>query len=336
MLQLFLCAMRILSLIFFFFFFIPGSRAQSDSATETPVDTSAPVVTRPVTVQRDSTIKRAPVQDFMKDSVSRRPRTDTGWKIQNNWASLEAITGEIFSHHPWMGFNSRPETNYSARKTFQGKEVYFYIIIALLLVFAILRNAFSKYFNDLFRVFFRTTLKQRQIREQLMQTPLPSLLMNAFFVLSGGLYMALVLDHYGKNPAASVWELALYCAAGLAAAYFVKFIGLRILGTIFGIRQAVTSYIFIVFIINKMVGILLLPFIVLLAFTTGSLQQWALTLSFILLGGMLIYRFILTFAAIRNQIKVNPFHFLIYVAAFEVAPLILVYRALLLYFPEMA
>jgi hypothetical protein len=336
MLQLFLCAMRILPFIFFFLFFIPDCRAQSDSAVPIPVDTAAPVSVPPVTVQRDPSIKTAPAQNLRNDSVSRRPRTDTGWRIQNNWTDLAAITGEIFSHHPWMGFTARPETNYSARRIFHGKEIYFYIIIALLLLFAILRNAFSKYFNDLFRVFFRTTLKQRQIREQLMQSPLPSLLMNAFFVLSGGLYMALVLDHYGKNPAASVWELALYCSAGIAAAYFVKFIGLRILGSIFGIGQAVTSYIFIVFIINKMVGILVLPFIVLLAFTTGSLQQGALTLSFILLIGMLIYRFILTFAAIRNQIKVNPFHFLIYVGAFEVAPLILVYRALLLYFPEMA
>jgi hypothetical protein len=329
--------MRILSFLLFLFFFIPDGSAQTDSNGTTGADSSVPVVVRPNAGQKKDTIRSSgSLPRVFNDSVSKRPRSDTGWRLQGNWNHLPAITGEIFSHHPWMGFTATPETNFSARRTIHGREIHFYVIIALLLLFAILRNAFSKYFNDLFRVFFRTTLKQRQIREQLMQTPLPSLLLNAFFVLSGGLYLAFVLDHYGKNPADSVWELAVYCSAGIAAAYFVKFVGLRILGSIFGIGQAVTSYIFVVFIINKMVGILLLPFILFLAFTTGSLYEGALLLSYIMLGGMLIYRFILTFAAIRNQIKVNPFHFLLYIAAFEVAPLILVYRALLLYFPEMA
>ncbi len=271
----------------------------------------------------------------LNDSVSKRPRTDTS-RIRRFSFDAPVVTQEIFSHHPWMGFAAEAQMNYSKPRVYEGKEVYFYVIIGLLLLFAIIRNAFSKYFSDLFRVFFRTTLKQRQIREQLMQTPLPSLLLNGFFVLSGGIYLAFVLDHYGKNPVRNVWELAMYCSAGIAAAYFVKFIGLKILGAIFGVQNAATAYIFVVFIINKMVGILLLPFIVMLAFTTGTAYEIALKLSFVLLVGMLVYRFILTFAAVRNQIKVNPFHFLVYVAAFEVAPLILVYRTLLLYFPEMA
>ena len=57
------------------------------------------------------------------------------------------------------------------------------------MIFALLKMGFAKYFNDLFRVFFRTTLKQRQIKEQLMQTPLPSLIFNGFFVASAGLYV---------------------------------------------------------------------------------------------------------------------------------------------------
>lgn len=269
------------------------------------------------------------------DSVSKRPAVDTPW-VRKYSFDAALVTQEILSHHPWMGFVSAAENNYSKPRVHEGKEIYFYAVIGLLLLFAILRNAFPKYLSDLFRVFFRTTLKQRQIREQLMQTPLPSLLMNGFFVISGGIYLAFVLDHYERNPAGSVWELAMYCSAGIAAAYFVKFIGLKILGVIFGVQNAANSYVFVVFIINKMIGILLLPFIVLLAFTEGTAYEVVLKLSFVLLAGMLGYRLILTFAAIRNQIKLNLFHFLVYVAAFEVAPLILVYRALLLYVPEMA
>jgi len=71
----------------------------------------------------------------------------------------------------------------SAKKNFQGKELQFYLLVILLLIYGMLKRAFPKYFNDLFRLFFRTTIKQLQVREQLMQTPLPSLLLNIFFVI---------------------------------------------------------------------------------------------------------------------------------------------------------
>ncbi len=270
------------------------------------------------------------------DSVSQRPLADSGWRLQANEFNNARLSAEILSHHPWIGFSSKPEIQVSALRVYKGKETLFYAMSLLVLIFAILRSAFPKYFTDLFRLFFRTTLKQRQIREQLMQTPLPSLLLNGFFVLSAGLYLAFVLEYFDKNPVGNFWLLAAYCCAGIAIAYFVKFIGLRLLGSIFGVRAAATSYIFVVFIINKMIGILLLPFLVLLAFSTKNLYLVALNLSFILLGVMLIYRLILTYAAVRNQIKLNPFHFLLYICAFEIAPLLLVYRGLLLYFPEIA
>ena len=87
---------------------------------------------------------------------------------------------------------------------------------------------------------------------------------------------------------------------------------------------------------NKMVGILLLPFLLLLAFAQEPLFSVSLYISYIVLAVLLLYRLVLTYAAVRNQVKLNLFHFLMYVAAFEVAPLILVYRGLLLYVPEMA
>ena len=85
----------------------------------------------------------------------------------------------------------------SDKKQFQGKEILFYVIIVLLDSFWTFKTlAFAKYFNDLFRVFFRTTLKQRQIKEQLMQTPLPSLMFNVFFVASAGLYINFLFHYF--------------------------------------------------------------------------------------------------------------------------------------------
>ena len=183
----------------------------------------------------------------------------------------------------------------------------------------------------MFRLVFKTTLKQRQVREQLIQTPFPGLMLNIFFVIVAGFYIAFVLNHFGLNPVNNVWLLFLYSSIGVMAIYFTKYVGLKFSGWLFNGEQAANSYIFIIFIINKMLGIVLLPFLVLLAFTTGDLYTISLSLSWILIAGLLVYRFILTYSAIRNEVKVNPFHFILYILAFEVAPLLLVYKGLLMF-----
>lgn len=270
------------------------------------------------------------------DSVSRKPVVkDTGWAfIPGQSINDPGMTQQIMAHHPYFGFASslseRPPAGII--KNFTGKDLLFYLLILLLIIFGFLKLLFPKYFSDLFRLFFRTTLKQRQIREQLVQTPLPSLLLNGFFVISTGLYLSFMLDYFHLNTIGNFWLLALYTCAGLSFVYFIKFAGLKISGWLFSMEEAADSYIFIVFVVNKMLGIFLLPFLVIIAFTTGNIYSAGITLSWCLVAGMMVYRFILTYAAVRNQVKVNPFHFFLYLCAFEIAPLLLIYKGLLLFF----
>jgi hypothetical protein len=217
-------------------------------------------------------------------------------------------------------------------KSFSGKEYLFYYLIFLFLLFGLLRRAFGKYFYDLFRVFFKTTLKLRQTQEQLLQSPLPSVFMNGFFVLSVGLYVNFLLQYFHLSIDENFWLQYLYCAAALAAIYLVKYVGLKITGWLFNVTEATNSYIFIVFIINKMLGILLLPFLPIIAFSSDPLFSAGFILSWFGIGLLLIYRFILSYGAVRKEVKLNSFHFILYILGFEVIPLLLIYKLLLLIF----
>jgi hypothetical protein len=218
------------------------------------------------------------------------------------------------------------------KKIFTGKEYLFYYLIFLFILFGLLRRAFAKYFYDLFRVFFKTTLKQRQTQEQLLQSSLASVLLNSFFVLSAGLYVNFLLQYFQLVISDNFWLQYLYCAGALAGIYLVKYIGLKITGWLFNVSNATDSYTFIVFIINKMLGIFLLPFLLLLAFANDPLYSSALVISWIGIGLLLIYRFILSYGALRKEVKLNSFHFILYILGFEVIPLLLIYKLLLLIF----
>lgn len=233
----------------------------------------------------------------------------------------------LYEGHPFYSIKN-PVRLIISRRQWVGKDAFFYISIALLLFFALVRNAFGRYLQDLVKIFFRTTVKHRQIKDQLMQAPLPSLLLNILFFISGGLFLNLVFQRYGLGEQYSFWWLLLYSVAGLACIYLVKFITLKICGWLFKLSDAINAYIFIVFTTNKIIGITLLPLIVLLTFTNGVFNTAIFNLSFLLVSLLFLYRFYLSYASIQRQLSVQFLHFVLYLCAFEIIPLLLINKLL--------
>jgi len=215
-----------------------------------------------------------------------------------------------------------------SEKSWQGKEPIFYSIIGLLLFLAFAKNSFPRYFSDLYSSYFRTTMRQRQVKEQLLQNPLPSLLFNIFFLASTAIFLSLIIQYYGLANNFSFWMLAAYSALGLALIYGGKFLALKFFGWVFQMTEATDTYIFIVFSTNKIIGVSMLPFTTMLAFTYGAVNAAAVTLSLIVIGALFAYRYFLSFISINRMVRIGFFHFLIYLAAFEVLPLLLINKLL--------
>lgn len=213
-------------------------------------------------------------------------------------------------------------------RTVEQKDWIFYFFCGLLLAVAFINLAFKKYVVDLFRVFFNTSLRQKQLREQLSQTPLPSLLLNMIFCLSGGAFIYFVLRHYnirtGLHPA-----LELLAAAGLiAGVYLVKFVFVSLMGWMFDRRPAAENYLFAVFLVNKVAGLTLIPFTMLLAYGDRGTREVVLTLSVIILSVLALMRLTKGFAAI-NGLKVGLIPYLVFVGAFDIVPTLLLYKVLM-------
>ena len=238
----------------------------------------------------------------------------------------------MFRQHPYMKLlepavrvqvleRQRPQTDW-----------IFYLFATLCIYLGFIRLAFPKYMNDLFRVFFNTSLRGKQIREQLLLDRLPSLLLNLFFGLSGGVFLYFLLRYLGYFGAERNWMQLGSCVAGVILLYLGKYVLIELAGFIFDRRQAAEIYSFVVFMVNKMAGLWLLPAGVLLAYAPGSTQQ---TISVFAVGGLFIlvlYRLNRGYMALRNTLKINQLQYLIFVAAFEVVPVLLIYKLLLKFF----
>jgi hypothetical protein len=233
----------------------------------------------------------------------------------------------IFKRHAFYNFQN-PITRIDSERKVEGKETFFYLILGILLFFALIKNGFPRYMQDMFRMFFQTSVKQKQLKDQLMQSPLPSLLLNIFFVITASFFLNLVFQYYNLGSQFNFWILMFYIAVGLIVLYSIKLIFLKLFGWLFKIAQATDTYIFIIFTTNKIISIFLIPFIILMSFTTGTLRQSALALSLMIVGFFFLYRFYLAFVSTHKYIKIRFFHFVLYLIAFELVPLLLINKLL--------
>ncbi|HET9056840.1 MAG TPA: DUF4271 domain-containing protein [Chitinophagaceae bacterium] len=214
----------------------------------------------------------------------------------------------------------------------QRKDWLFYLIAGMLFLLAVLKQSYSKYYNNLFRLFFKTTFRQAQLKEQVFQAQLPSLLFNLFFFISAGTYLFLLMGYFDVQFVKEKWQQLGICIGLVSAFYLVKMPLLWIMGLVLEVKRTTETYTFIVLLVNKLLGILLVPFIIILAFGNSIMVNVALTLSLLMISGVFIYRMIRSYFPIHQDIKVSKFHFFLYLCAFDITPLLLIYKVLIKFF----
>lgn len=237
----------------------------------------------------------------------------------------------VLRQHPYFNFFTTPRDETAYKQADRNKDGLFYLLTGLALYFVLVRLVFRKYMNNLLAVFFGVSLKQKQIREQLLISPLPSLLLNIFFVIAGGIYISFLFDYYHFDVAPNRWYLIVYSMVALTIIYIGKLLVLKLMGWIFNISGATDTYIFAVFMVNKILGIFLTPFLMLLTFSSPGIVSVFTMLSFAMIAILFAYRYLISYSPVRKEIKVSQFHFFIYICTLELIPLLLIYKVLLTY-----
>jgi len=209
----------------------------------------------------------------------------------------------------------------------EGKELLFYIMAGLVLFVGAIRAAYPKYFQDVFRLFIQTSQRQKQTPEQIVQGYVPVFLFNLLFLLVGGMLITLYGIKY-KYLSGPVWLLSLYCAGVLGGIYLVKYAITAFAGWVFNVKEAAGMYSFIVFLINRVIGISLLPLLILICFYGGDTNTVLFTVVVSIVFLLLLYRYGLSLTVIRKNLKVSALHFFIYLCAVELMPLLVIYKEL--------
>ncbi|MBO9620677.1 MAG: DUF4271 domain-containing protein [Niabella sp.] len=243
------------------------------------------------------------------------------------------LTWKILSKHPYYAMAETPViTPYSKRVQHPGKEIYFYTLAGILLLFAGFKASFSKYFEDLTTLFFKRTLKQRQLQQQLSQDTLPSFLFNILFTLVAGFYLTLLSQQLPlRKPDYPLWQIFTATVIFIAFLYLAKYFLLKLMGWLFNLQSLTDAYIFLIFLVNKIITMFLLPVIIIAALGGTGIKTITWTLSWIGLAALFFYRFLVTVQMVQKNKRANLLHFLLYFAAFELLPAFVIYKFILLF-----
>ena len=292
--------------------------------------TDTPGVSGKVIQQKDSLVK----QFSRIDSATKTG--DTLLLADSNQAGLSAqmppslplidtTTYRKYYTHPFLPLSGTPLFMISDFRERRTLDDMFYLLMGVVLLLAFVRAVFPRYIKNLFVLFLQTSLRQKQTKDQLLQDNLDSLFVNFLFIVTTSIYGALVIrnNDWLDFP---FWHIVFFGAALLTVVYFGKFIFLQFSGWIFNSKEAAGNYTFTVFLVNKVLGIILVPFLFLMAFAKPGLREIAFTVSIGCMIILLLYRYIVSFATIRNTLKVNALHFFLYLCAVEIVPLMLIYK----------
>lgn len=225
---------------------------------------------------------------------------------------------------------AKPIAIVSKEITRNDSDKLFYFLLGLLIALAFLKVFFTRYFNSLFQVFFNTSLRQSQLTDQLLQAKQASLFFNLLFTLTAGAFIYQLLKHFNWQNDRDTLFLISICALLVALIYIVKYITLKTTGWLTGYADPADTYLFIIFLVNKILGIILIPFIVVMAFSPAFLKQPVVIISLLIVGSMFLLRFIRSYSLLHNQIRVSRFHFFLYIVGIEVLPVLLIYKGALI------
>ena len=238
---------------------------------------------------------------------------------------------KLYYENPIQAKGSNVIYKIEQRFSLPDKDLLFYLVIGLLLFYGLINNIYPQYFPKLFSQFSQSSLRMLQNREQLLQNSFASFILNISFVLSFSLMSTLLIFNRHLLPI-SFWQAYLYVSIFFATLYLGKFICLTLVGYIFNVNELISTYVFVVFMINKVLGILLLPFILMLAFAKPAFYSIAIGSSAILTVLLFLYRYLFSLTSVRNKLHISSFHFFLYLCAFEILPILILYKFVVQYF----
>ncbi|MFN0189124.1 MAG: DUF4271 domain-containing protein [Bacteroidia bacterium] len=201
-------------------------------------------------------------------------------------------------------------------------------LIVLVALFTWFRFFYYRIFRQLYTSYYNLTTTNQIVRDESVLLQRASLILSIISYMLMGLFLyqiSIFLD----------WDMGVlqgglirfvFLSLCVAVAYSVKMILLRFLSTVFDLEKPVALYIFNVFLMIMMIGLLLLPINILLAYGPFQYRSWILLIALGIIALLFAYRLVRAIGIWIGIPGFSLFYLFLYLCAFEIAPLLIIWK----------
>lgn len=213
---------------------------------------------------------------------------------------------------------------------FEAYNSDWFTISLLLLIgfFTWFRYFFYKIFRQLIGGFFNMTTAQQIVRDESVLLQRASLFISVVSYLLIGLFLYQLSNLFSWQMPfiqSGMFRFVLFSVLA-ATAYSAKMLGIRFLSVVFDQERPAGIYVFIVFLMVMMAGLILLPANILIAYAPDPIREWTLYISLGLIGCLFLYRLVRAVLIWMGTPGFNVFYLFLYLCGFEIAPLLILWK----------
>lgn len=231
------------------------------------------------------------------------------------------------NHHPFLiEFKTPKNAVRSIPRNTTNKTVPFLIAILLLFVISFLIRIFPKYISNLFSIFsFNSSKKQH--KEQLENDGRASLGFYILYIFSLSFILFNAILHFGKiSSHYSGFSTFLVSFLLIAGALLLKNGFVWFFAWVFQRQSDAKNYAFNNAIINEFGGMILFPLSILVLLTNGQFRTGLLIIAIVVMLVLWLYKYVRNLKNMINLFRIDFVHFLLYLCAFELVPLAVLYK----------
>lgn len=201
-------------------------------------------------------------------------------------------------------------------------------LIVLVALFTWFRFFYYRIFRQLYTSFYNITTTNQIVRDESVLLQRASLILSVISYMLMGLFLYQLSIFWAWDMGVLQGGLIrfVFLSLSVAIAYSLKMISLRFLSSVFEIEKPVALYIFNIFLMIMMIGLLLLPINILLAYGPIEYRPWIVLVALSIIALLFVYRIIRAIGIWIGISGFSLFYLFLYLCTFEIAPLLIIWK----------
>ncbi|MEM9884861.1 MAG: DUF4271 domain-containing protein [Bacteroidota bacterium] len=208
----------------------------------------------------------------------------------------------------------------------QQQGQFFGLMLLTLIPVTVLFMIFRAFFGRAYENIINASTLSRSYREYAGASVIPLNIWHLVFLLNLGVFASLLMNHYAVAFTQQPLVNALICIALVSLLIFAKRIFLAFLGEIFPFKKEMQLYRYLMLLFGIMTGIFLAPINIALIYASPNVLKALIYGSLFVLLALYLVRSYRALVIGNRFLVLDRFHFLLYICAVEIAPIVILVK----------